>query len=198
MVAEEVFVSEHRVMRIPPAITGEHPTEHKDEALYRSALAPVLALVPVGPQLGKAALDLVAGKAAKKPLFHTYFTAQHDSAGFQLQIAEAALLPDTARLVAFRAADDADHAAARDEYPDYLTRARVRSDTGYVADCVARAIEILLSAHGAGSFAEVNPLQRIRRDSATAARHANVSPTVGYEVYGKAMLRVADSVTPLV
>ncbi len=118
--------------------------------------------------------------------------------GFQLQIAEAARLIDTAHLHAYRAADEIDAAAAGDEYPDFLARARVRSDTGYVAECVTRAIDILLSAHGAGSFAEVNPLQRIWRDSATAARHAIVSSAVSYEIYGKALLGLADSITPLV
>jgi len=88
--------------------------------------------------------------------------------------------------------------AARGEYPDYLTRARVRADTGYVAEKITRAIDFLLYAHGAGSFADVNPLQRIWRDSATAARHAVVLPVVGYEVYGKALLGVEEKITPLV
>ena len=84
MVAEDVFVPEHRVLRVPPAIGGDYPTEHKDEAFYRSALVPVLALVLVGPQLGmgKAALDLVIDKAARKPISYTFFTAQKDSVGF--------------------------------------------------------------------------------------------------------------------
>ena len=200
MVAEDVFVPDHRVLRVPPAIGGDYPTEHKNEAFYRSALVPVLALVLVGPQLGmgKAALDLVIDKAARKPISYTFFTAQKDSVGFQLQVAEAARLIDTAHLIAYRAADDIDEAAARGVYPDYLTRARVRADTGYVAECTTRAIEILLSAHGAGSFAEVNPLQRIWRDSATAARHAVVAPQISYETYGKALLGVAEPVTPLV
>jgi alkylation response protein AidB-like acyl-CoA dehydrogenase len=201
LVAEDVFVPEHRVMLVPPAITGQYGTEHGgEEALYRSALVPVLALVLVGPQLGmgKAALDYVISKAAKKPVSYTFFTAQSESAGFQLQIAEAARLIDTAWLHAFRAADDIDQAAARGEYPDVVTRARVRSDTGYVAECITRAIDILLYAHGAGSFADVSPLQRIWRDSATAARHAVVSPQVSYEVYGKALLGVQDNITPLI
>ncbi|SFK75475.1 Acyl-CoA dehydrogenase [Amycolatopsis sacchari] len=201
LVAENVFVPEHRVMRVPAALVGEYPTEHKDtEAFYRSAFVPVLALVLVGPQLGmgRAALELVVDKAAKKPISYTFFAAQRDSTAFQLQIAEAARLIDTAHLHAYRAADDIDEAAARGVYPDLLTRARVRSDTGYVAECVTRAIEILLYAHGAGSFAEVNPLQRIWRDSATAARHAVVSPAVSYEVYGKALLGVDETITPLV
>ena len=201
LVADDVFVPAHRVMLVPPAILGEYPSESLDsEPLYRSALVPVLALVLVGPQLGmgQAALDYVIGKAARKPVSYTFFTAQTESAGFQLQIAEAARLIDTARLHAFRAADDIDQAAARGEYPDFLTRARIRSDTGYVAECVTRAIDILLYAHGAGSFADVNPLQRIWRDSATAARHAVVSPQVSYEVYGKALLGVEDRITPLI
>ena len=200
MVADDVFVPDHRVLRIPPAIGGDYPTERKEEAFYRSALVPVLSLVLVGPQLGmgKAALELVVEKAAKKPISYTFFTAQKDSVGFQLQVAEAARLIDTAQLIAYRAAADIDEAAARGVYPDYLVRARVRSDTGYIADCITRAIEILLSAHGAGSFAEVNPLQRIWRDSATAARHAIVAPQVSYEIYGKALLGADEPITPLV
>ena len=200
LVADDVFVPEHRVMRMPPAIAGDYLTEHSDEVLYRSALIPVVALVLVGPQLGmgRAALDFVIGKAPKKPISYTFFASQKESTAFQLQIAEAARLIDTAHLHAYRAAADIDEAAARGEYPDYLTRARVRSDTGHVAECITRAIDILLYAHGAGSFAEVSPLQRIWRDSATAARHAIVSPAVSYEVYGKALLGVDESITPMV
>jgi alkylation response protein AidB-like acyl-CoA dehydrogenase len=200
LIAEDVFVPEHRVMRVPPAINGDYPTEHKDETLYQSAFVPILALVLVGPQLGlgKAALDYVISKAPKKPISYTFYTSQQESVGFQLQVAEAARLIDTAHLHAYRAAADIDEAAARGTYPDYLTRARIRSDVGYVAECTTRAIDILLYAHGAGSFAEVNPLQRIWRDSATAARHAIVSPTVSYEVYAKALLGREDTITPLV
>lgn len=74
----------------------------------------------------------------------------------------------------------------------------MRADTGWVVDHILRAINILLSAHGAASFAEVNPLQRIWRDSSVAARHAVVLPVVGYEIYGKALLGREDHITPLV
>jgi alkylation response protein AidB-like acyl-CoA dehydrogenase len=201
LVAEDVFVPEHRVLRVLDAIAGRYPSEHTDnETLYRSAFIPVLSLVLIGPQLGmgKAALDYVLSKAAKKPISYTFYAAQQDSVGFQLQIAEAARLIDTAHLHAYRAAGDIDEAAARGVYPDLLTRARVRSDTGYAAELTTRAIDILLYAHGAAAFADVNPLQRIWRDSATAARHAVVSPAISYEVYGKALLGVEDNITPLI
>lgn len=199
LIAEDVFVPEHRVLRVPPALSGRHATEHTDEALYRAALVPFLSLILIGPQLGlgQAALDYVISKA-DKAISYTFYESQRDSVGFQLQVAEAARLIDTAHLHAFRAADTVDRLAAHGEFPDLLTRARMRSDTGYVAECITRAIEILLYAHGAGAFAEVNPLQRIWRDSATAARHAIVAPTVSYEVFGKALLGVADTISPLI
>ncbi|GAB3569338.1 acyl-CoA dehydrogenase family protein [Amycolatopsis endophytica] len=200
MVAEDVFVPEHRVLSVPPLIEGHYGTEHTDETLYRSALVPILALVLAGPQLGlgRRALEIVQAKAATKPISYTHFAAQSDSVGFQLQLAEAAMRIETAHLHAYRAADDIDTAAAQGGYPDQLARARVRADTAWVLDNVTRAIDILLFAHGAGSFAEVNPLQRIWRDSAVAARHAVTLPTVNYEIYGKALLRRDDQITPLI
>ena len=63
----------------------------------------------------------------------------------------------------------------------------MRADTALVAESVTRAIDALISVHGAGSFAESSPLQRIWRDSNTAARHGVINPLVSYEVYGKAI-----------
>ncbi len=200
LIAKDVFVPGHRIVSVPPAIEGSYATEFSGEAFYRSAFVPILALVLAGPQLGmgRAALEIVRDKAAKKPISYTFYSAQADSVAFQLQLAEAAMLLDTAQLHAYRAAADIDEAAARGVYPDFLTRARVRADTGWAVDHVLKAINILLSAHGAASFAEASPLQRIWRDSAVAARHAVVLPVVGYEVYGKALLGREDHITPLV
>ena len=68
---------------------------------------------------------------------------------------------DTAHFHAYRAADDVDQAAARGVYPDMLTRARVRADTGYAVEKITQAIDKLLFAHGSAGFAEASPLQRI-------------------------------------
>lgn len=200
LVAADVFVPAHRIMSVPAAIDGHYPTEHTDEALYRASFVPLLVLVLAGPQLGmgRKALEVVKGKAAAKPISYTFYTAQADSVAFQLQIARATQMIDSAALHAYRAADDIDVAAREGRYPDPLIRARVRADTGWALENVTGAIDILLSAHGAGSFADANPLQRIWRDSAVAARHAVTLPMVGYEVYGKALLSRTDQITPLV
>ena len=200
LIASDVFVPAHRIVSVPAAIQGQYATEFGDEVFYRSAFVPVLALVLAGPQLGlgRAALEIVREKAAKKPISYTFYTAQADSVAFQLQLAQAALMIDTAHLHAYRAADAIDEAAARGVYPDFVSRARVRADTGWAIDHITKAIDILLSAHGAGSFAESNPLQRIWRDSSVGARHAVTMPVIGYEVYGKALLGREDHITPLV
>ena len=109
LVAQDVFVPDHRVMSVPKAIEGDYPNERlAQEPFYRSAFVPLLALVLVGTQLGlgRAALDFVISRAAKKPISYTFFASQAESAGFQFQIAEAALLIDTAHLHAYRAIAD--------------------------------------------------------------------------------------------
>lgn len=202
VIAEDVFVPEHRLHSVPRAIENDYATEHTEEALYRSSFIPVLTLVLAGPQLGlgRAALRFVMDKAPKRGISYTKFERQIDSTAFQLQIANAATLIDTAHLHAFRAAADIDDAAAAGEKLSYLRRARVRADTAYAITKIREAIDALLSAHGASSFAEVSPLQRIWRDSNTAGRHAVIDPLVNQEVYGKALLGIPyeDNITPLI
>jgi alkylation response protein AidB-like acyl-CoA dehydrogenase len=202
IVADKVFVPEHRLHSVPQALQNEYATEHTDEALYRSSFIPVLTLILAGPQLGlgRAALRFVLDKAPKRGIAYTKFERQIDSTAFQLQVANAATLIDTAHLHAFRAAADIDDAAAAGEKLGYVARARVRADTAYAITKIREAIDGLLSAHGASSFAEVSPLQRIWRDANTAGRHAVVDPLVNQEVYGKALLGIPyeDNITPLI
>ncbi|MFM0341850.1 acyl-CoA dehydrogenase family protein [Paraburkholderia fungorum] len=200
VVAKEVFIPDHRLLDVGAAVSSDYPTEFKDEAEYRGAFVPVAAIVLVGAQLGmgRAALKYVIDKAPQRSIAYTSFEKQTSSVMFQAQIAEASLKIDTAHLHAFRAAEDIDKAARRGEKLDYATRARVRADAGVVVTAITDALNILISAHGAGTFAEASPLQRIWRDSNTAARHAVVLPAVGIEVYGKALLGVENTVTPLV
>ncbi|MEI5099396.1 acyl-CoA dehydrogenase family protein [Streptomyces sp. PmtG] len=200
LIAEDVFVPEHRVISVPRAIEGELPAVHGPTGLFRSPLAPLLALGLAGPQMGmaRAALKLVTEKAATKPVSYTYYETQSESVAVQLQIAEAAMRVDTARLHLHRAAADIDEAAARGGDLDKETRVRVRADSGYAIQNVLEAIGTLLNVHGGGAFADSNPLQRIWRDASTAGRHAVATPAVGLEIYGKALLGVEEQITPFI
>ncbi|MGY0021429.1 acyl-CoA dehydrogenase family protein [Streptomyces sp. cg35] len=201
LVADGVFVPEHRVLSVTRGVQGAHPTEHDDEALYRSALVPVLALVLAGPQVGlaQAGMDTVLASLAKgKGISYTFYERASEAPSTQIQMAEAAQLIDTARLHLMRAADDIDTWAARGEQMPFGTRARVRMDTGYVARRSREALDLLLSIQGAGSFAEANPLQRIWRDQETGSRHAVINPAIAGELYGRVLLGIEEQVTPLI
>jgi alkylation response protein AidB-like acyl-CoA dehydrogenase len=201
IIADNVFVPEHRVMSMSSALKDEYPSEAADkESFYRSAFVPVLVLVLAGPQLGMGAgaLDFVLSKAATRPISYTFITAQSESPVFQLQVAEASMLIDGAKLHAYRAADDIDMAAREGRKLELLARARVRADAGVAIKNITRAIDILMFAHGAGGFASASPLQRLWRDSAVAARHAVILPQVSFEVYGKALLGIKEQITPLI
>ena len=198
--AKDVFIPDHRILSVPQAIEGKYPTEMRDEAFYRSAFVAILAIILVGPILGSAAPRWNSfGKKLRRgrsptPSSTSRRTRSHSSCSSP----RPRLMIDTAHLHAYRAADDVDDAAARGVYPDMLTRARVRADTGYVVEKITQAIDKLMFAHGSAGFAEASPLQRIWRDAAVASRHAVVLPPVGYELYGKALLGVENTVTPLI
>jgi alkylation response protein AidB-like acyl-CoA dehydrogenase len=201
IVADDVFIPDHRIIAVSKAIVGDYPTEFEDEALYHSAFVSALTVVLAGPQLGlgRAALRLAIELASKRSVPNTIYVKQSDSVGFQIQIAEAAMLIDTAHLHAYRAVADIDDLARRREYPGYLTRARIRADAARAATAVKEAIDILLDAHGAGSFAESSPMQRIWRDSNIAVRHGALVPAATREIYGKALLGfgIEDNITKL-
>ena len=202
VVADDVFVPGHRLASMLPMMDGSYIAERPDSALGRSAFGPMLVMVLVGPQLGmaRAALDLVRTKASEKSLAYTTFEHQRDSVAFQMLLAEAALKIDTAHLHAYRAADDVERWAIAAQYPDVVSRARVRGDAAVALRSVNEALNMLLDATGAGAFAEVNALQRIWRDSNVGARHAVMLPRVSIETYGKALLGVEahEHITPII
>ena len=201
LVAKDVFVPAHRILSVPAAVGGVYPTEHADEALYRSAFVPVLALVLVGAQVGlaKQALEIVQESLAKgRGINYTFYDKSSLAPTTQLQVAEAAQLIDSAELHMMRAARDIDTAAESGDYMEFLNRARVRADVGTVAHRCREAVDLLLNVHGAGSFAEFNPLQRVWRDLETCSRHAVVNPEISTELYGRALLGVEEQITALI
>jgi alkylation response protein AidB-like acyl-CoA dehydrogenase len=200
IVANNVFVPEHRFLPYPKAFQGIYRTEHSGEALYRSAFVPLTILILIGSQLGiaRAALDHVIEHASARGITHTNFGKQIESTGFQIQVADAALKIETAYLHALRAADDLDRAAQSGQHPDLAARSRARVDTALVAKYCREAVDLLISAHGTSSLADSNRLQRLWRDIHVASHHAITEWQVNLEIYGKALLGVEPNITPLI
>lgn len=200
IVADEVFVPHRRIVSVPSLIAGTAPSQAAGGSLARSGFVPVAALVLVGPQLGLCtqALDYVISKAHSRGISYSFYDKQADSPSFQLALASAANKVDAAHLFAYRAAETIDCAAREGRNLEYLERARIRMDVGSSITFARDAIDELLSAHGAGSFADVSPLQRIWRDCEAASRHAVISPSISAEVYGRALVGLSEGVTALV
>lgn len=189
LVIEDVFIPDARVRVVPPV-------DPESDQPYRAVAVPLALL---GPQLGlgRAVYDKVVASAPAKPIAYTSIAKRGETTAFQLQISRASMLLDTADLFAARAADDMDSIERLGRPLDVVTRSRVRADIGWAVDHVTEAISLLLTANGSGSFADVNPIQRFWRDQAVVARHGYVSPPVAYELYGKALLGVEDTVTTI-
>jgi len=200
IVATDAFVPEHRFLPYPQAFAGTYRTEFTDEVVYRVALVPVTVLILAPSQLGvaRAALDHAVAKAPTRGITHTTFATQAESAGFQMQIAEAAMKIDTATMHVQRAADDLDRAAAESRLMDVTARARVRMDTALAAKYCREAVECLVAAHGTSSLADANRMQRLWRDVHTASHHAITEWQINLEVYGKALLGVEPNITHLI
>ncbi|MCV7427646.1 acyl-CoA dehydrogenase family protein [Mycobacterium montefiorense] len=197
LLAEDVFVPEHRAIAFGTLLNGRTPA---DESEHQLPLVPAAALLLVGPLLGigQAAADLVLSTATSKPLTNTSFTHQSDSAGVQIQVAEAELKLRTARLHAFEVADALDAGEIVNGEAGYPLRAQARAQCAYAASQVLEAIQTLINVHGAGSFADSSAMQQYWRDANVAARHAALNSYVGYEIYGKSLLGVLERIAPLV
>lgn len=202
-IAHDIFVPQHRILRVTPALRGAYPgvDEHSAD-VHRAAFIPELEAQLLGAHLGMGdtVLGLVRDAAPTKSIAYTTYLCQADSVPFQLELARAALLLEAAELFAYRAADEIDDAARSGAYLDYATRARQRGQQAQVVSNVRAAVDSLMTAHGSAGFAESSVLQRFWRDQAIAARHGLTLPDTGLEVYGRwlATGQEGSSVTPLV
>lgn len=198
-VADEVFVPEHRTLSIFGFLQGVTRADHADEPLYRTGTYPLF-LEHAAPMLGlaRAALEHVVDTVHRgKPIAYSTYQRSLDSPSYQLAIADAAALIDTATLHTYRSADVLD-AASRDGNPlDTSTRGRVRSDVATAAVRCREAVALLLNVGGASSFAQANPLQRIWRDLEIISRHGLVNVDLSREIYGRALLGITEQVTPM-
>jgi alkylation response protein AidB-like acyl-CoA dehydrogenase len=200
IVVVDHFVPDHRIQTFADLMEARFATSHQDtEPLANMVFVPVAALVLVGAQLGlgRAMMDLTLERLPNKPVAYTTYAQSKNSPTHQLAVASADTKIDLAYLLMQRACADIDGAAARGKVMSLLQRGRVRNDTGHIFALVKEAFDILMTANGAGAFAEPNIMNKLWRDSEIAGRHAYVTTEVGKEAYGRLLLG-ADGGIPLV
>jgi 3-hydroxy-9,10-secoandrosta-1,3,5(10)-triene-9,17-dione monooxygenase len=195
IVAQEVFIPDYRVLSMAAVAGPDRPTPYKDEALFRSSLFPSIVIPVLGPLLGMAAraLEYVIERAPEKGIAQTTYQPQSSSIGFQASVGNASMLIETAHLQAYSAGDTIDEAARDDRALSAVEQARLRMCAAQAAESLVKSVDLLMYAHGSSAFMEQNPLQRIWRDIGMAGRHAGLLPTVGAEVYGRALLGIEET-----
>jgi alkylation response protein AidB-like acyl-CoA dehydrogenase len=198
VVVEDVFVPDHRVLDVLKVAQGEFPTEFTDELEYRVPTLTGLLSTIFGPQLGmaEAALEIAIGTVRKgRSIAYSLHPTSAEAPSYQIAIAKAASLIDTARLLAMRSADSLDESTLQPGYMSTLDRSRVRMQIGQASLAARQAVELLVSVVGAGSFATANPMQRIWRDLETASRHGSINPLLASEDFGRALVGIDTPVT---
>ncbi|MBO0854180.1 MAG: acyl-CoA dehydrogenase [Nocardia sp.] len=171
--AEDVFVPEHRLLRLLDFYCGRTPgAELHDATTYRWPLVPALALAASMPALGAAerATDLFAGRLADRVLYEGG-TRQRDK-----PMAQAGLGQAQVRLRALRGLRD-DTVAEIEALLEagspvaVPVRARARLAAAHIVRESRTVIADLLQSSGAGVHFTGNPLQRLKRDVDVLSGH---------------------------
>jgi alkylation response protein AidB-like acyl-CoA dehydrogenase len=189
-VADQLLVPEYRTVAFAPFLSGEGFRLAPDNHLYRDSLIGLFSIGLLGPQIGgvRTALELVRESGPTRPVAATTYPSQAESPSYQLDLAQASMLLDTATLHAIRIAETVDRFARAGELPDLETRARARWESTYTTQKCREAMDILMTAYGTSAFNESNPLQRIWRDVNVASRHAGFGMDIPRQLYGRALV----------
>ncbi|MBS2538425.1 hypothetical protein KGQ20_37315, partial [Catenulispora sp. NF23] len=187
--AKALPVPPDRLLRFSEITSGAGARRHRGEPRVHFPVSINLPLV--GTVIGAAqavlaevVLALANGKRSTSPLHER----AADLPAHQLNVADAAVAIDTARLHAVRAADQIDAAAVTGRDLSLETRARLRLDMSHATRTARLATGLLLNVAGAGAFGDDTSLQRAWRDIETASRHAALSTEISREIYGRVLI----------
>jgi alkylation response protein AidB-like acyl-CoA dehydrogenase len=189
-VARDVFVPEHRVIPMGPAMQEVYASERNaDNPVYRTPLLPTAATSTVGTAVGlaKAARDVFFERLPGRKITYTTYDSQAHAPITHLQVAEAAQRVDEAEFHAHHAADLLDGRSQAGEPLTIAERAGVRAELGRAYQLAKEAVEIYGSASGASSIYLDVPIQRIVRDVQTLNLHAILNPNNSFELYGRVL-----------
>ena len=201
LVAEDLFVPDHRLLKLSSLLSGERQAErHANELSDNYTWSAANTLIGLGPLIGiaLAMLAQVMAGAGRRGITFTTYTRQADSAVIQHRLAEAALNIETAELHLTNGAEQVQSFAAAGKQMDYPTRARIRGAVGYATKMLREATDTLASIGGASGFAEASPLQRMWRDLNVGSRNALLATDPALEIYGRALLGVEGNISPLI
>ncbi|EUA10780.1 acyl-CoA dehydrogenase, C-terminal domain protein [Mycobacterium kansasii 732] len=197
VVIEDVFVPEHRLIKVSDIYAGTAPgAQLYDAAVYRWPLVPALALVAAMPALGAA--ERVTAIFAER--LHERVLAydggrQKDRPAAQARLAEARVRLRALHGLLAGTVEGIEQILTAGERVARPVRADARLAAAHIVRESRAVITALLEASGAGAHFLSNPLQRARRDVDVLSGHVVFDYDVSRELAGA--LAIGVKISPI-
>ncbi len=197
LVADDVFVPEHRAIRSGTLFRNEAETlADQETTLYRTPIVPGLSCHLASVMVGIAeaahadAVDRIRGQGDR--YMHN---DKIDRPGLQMRLATAdADVRNAASLLDHTLSLLEEAAGGNDSIE---LRGQARFQASYVCELTQGAVERLVTASGARAAFEGSVLQRAHRDITMARTHAMIDLDTSAQVYGKILLGLDPGRVPL-
>jgi alkylation response protein AidB-like acyl-CoA dehydrogenase len=187
---EELFVPEHRVMRMKDANAGNWASvPPPGQALFLNNFLDYTTILSGSTPLGMAqgALEYYQERLSKRGIVGTDYKIQSEAPVTHLQLVEAVQRIDAAQRLLAADCEELDRRAAAGQPTDDLFQTRLKFDVALSVRQSCEAIEILHRGSGASTIHEANPMQRYARDARVATVHAHFNYETCAENYGRAL-----------
>ena len=187
---QELFVPEHRVMRMKDAVAGNWASPPPaGQVLYRNNFLDYTTILSGATPLGmaKGALDYYLERLDKRGIVGTDYKIQGDAPVAHLQLADAVARIEAAERLLSADCKELDNRAAAGEPTNDLFQTKLKFDVAVSVRGCCEAIEILHRGSGAATIHEANPMQRYARDARVATVHAHFNYETCAENYGRAL-----------
>ena len=188
IVADEVFVPDHRTLPLQSTLEGTWPQRHNSDGPYFNfPLAPVLVVNAGGTPLGIAqgALEAFHERLPSRTITFTNYERQADAPLTHLQVGEATLKLDSLRAHVYLAA------GILDDHPGgpmtMETRVKSRAHISHATALMREITDTLFYASGASSIQSHVPIQRFQRDAQALSNHGILLPSTTTELYGRVL-----------
>jgi 3-hydroxy-9,10-secoandrosta-1,3,5(10)-triene-9,17-dione monooxygenase len=196
---ENVFIPDDHIVSLFACNEGRQPRAFPNEALYRSAFAPLMVGVLTFPVLGLGMhmLEEFLHTLPKRDIKLTPYTKAGEAAVTHLQLGQASAKVDAARTIVEKLCREIDDCAAGGNYMDQVQRAALCRDSAFADQLVWEAVDLLADASG-GSFSRIgNTANRIWQDVKVGTAHPFVSLASNYELYGRMIAGVEPALMPV-
>ena len=197
---KDAVVPAHRFVSLPGMIMGQTSpfSDPNAPTVHRCSPVPALGMFIANSVLGgarRALEEFLKVVPGKKVMYTSHIS--HEWTALQIALGEAASMIEAAELILYRAADDIDDYARRNEPMPLKMRGRIRMDICMAPKLCRDAVQKLLTIGGAAGLSLKSAIQLNFRNLQATSMHGLLLEEAGAEIYGRVLLGV-DPGTPLV